>query len=64
MQKGNTYKIRTSANISKLTEDISRLHYKDKTVNCLQTYYEIHRTFMNLLFGTNILFSIIAGGQC
>jgi hypothetical protein len=32
MQKGNTYETRTSTNTSKLTEDISRLHYKDKTV--------------------------------
>lgn len=32
MQKGNTYETRTSTNISKLTEDIPRLHYKDKTV--------------------------------
>jgi len=32
MQKGNTYETQTSTNISKLTEDIPRLHYKDKTV--------------------------------
>ena len=67
-QKGNSYKTQTSTNISKLTEDIPRLHYKDKTVNFLQinnrTYCEIHRTFMNLLCRTNILFSIIVGGQC
>lgn len=30
MQKGNTYETRTSTNTSKLTEDIPRLHYKDK----------------------------------
>jgi len=32
MQKGNTYETRTSTNNSKLTEDIPRLHYKDKTL--------------------------------
>lgn len=68
MQKGNSYKTRTSTNISKLTEDIPRLHYKDKTVHCLQinnrSYCEIHKTFMNLPCGTNILFSIIVCGQC
>ena len=32
MQKGNTYNTRTSTNTSKLTENIPRLHYKDKTL--------------------------------